>query len=358
MIARKKNFSRGSEFRKDLVSGDWILVAAGRARRPRSKIKRTRLAPSKKGCPFENPQLHGSPVPILWLPHPATSYPVAEQVRYGAGKLQATSSLKDWWVQIIPNKYPAVSPHEICPQETSSGPYYKMDGIGFHEIIITRDHARRISEMTKEEAETLVYAYQERWRTLAREKCIEYILIFHNQGPGAGATIFHPHSQLIALPIVPPDVSQSLEGSRFYYTKKGKCVHCDMLSWERKQKQRIVYENKKFIVFEPFASRVSYETRIFPKKHEAHFGDIVPDERVYLADAMIKSLTKIKKALGDPDYNFFIHTAPAKTKNMDYYHWHIEILPKTAIWAGLELGSGIEVVAISPEEAASELKKA
>lgn len=335
----------GSEFRRDLVSGDWILVAAKRAKRPHHKIKRVRLDPSKKKCPFDDPQSNGAPGPLLWLPHPANH------------KSRKEKSLKNWWVQVVPNKFPALEPREVCPAEETSGPYKKMRGVGFHEIIITKDHRRRISEMTTAEAETLFYAYQERRRTLSREKCIQYILIFHNQGPGAGATLFHPHSQLIAMPIIPPDVSRSLGGSKIYFEKNKKCVHCAMIEWERREKTRVVYENRKFVVVEPFAPRVSYETRIFPKKHAGDFDDLGFEERVELAEAMIVSLKKIKGALDDPDYNFFIHTAPVKDGSKKYYHWHIEILPKTSIWAGLELGTGIEVVAVSPEEAALELRK-
>ena len=216
-----KKETDGSEFRRDPVSGDWILIAAKRASRPHRKIKRIRLDPSKKGCPFDDPQSGGAPGPLLWLPHPKTkSY-----------KLKAKSPFHNWWVQIVPNKFPALEPHEICPAEARDGPYGKMRGAGFHEIIITGDHRRRISEMTLAEAESLFYAYQERWRTLAREKCIQYILIFHNQGPGAGATLFHPHSQLIAMPIIPPDVSRSLNGSKIYFEKNKKCVHCAMIEW-------------------------------------------------------------------------------------------------------------------------------
>ncbi len=343
----------GSEFRQDLVSKDWILIAAKRSKRPHRKIKRIKLDPSKKNCPFDDPQLNGAPGPLLWLPHPADkNYNPKIQSGRPAGK----DLSKDWWIQIVPNKFPALEPHLVCPAKTAYGPYAKMNGAGFHEIIITRDHLRRISEMTPEEVETLLYAYQDRYRTLAREKCIQYILIFHNQGPSAGATLFHPHSQLIAMPIIPPDVSRSLDGSRSYYEKNRKCAHCDMIEWEEKQNERVIYKNDNFIVIEPFAPRVSYETRIFPKRHSGNFYDLSAPERMSLAKAMIVSLKKIKKAMSDPDYNFFIHTSPVKDGN-GYYHWHIEILPKTSIWAGLELGTGIEVVAVSPENAALELNK-
>lgn len=345
-MMKKKGPVSGSEFRRDTVSGDWILVASGRAKRPSAKPDhRDRLSSAVKGCPFDDPQKSGNAEPLLWLAHPER-------------KAGGEPELKDWWVQIVPNKFPALKPHHECPQIEGDGSYQRMSGVGFHEIIITRDHHRRVSEMTSEEAETVLYAYQERYHALQREPCIEYILIFHNQGPAAGATLYHPHSQLIALPIIPPDVSKSLEGSRTYYAAHGRCVHCSMLDWEREKKERLVYENDRFLVISPFAPRVSYEMRIYPKKHASRFEDADAADRLLLADALGAILRKIKKAMGDPDYNFFIHTAPAKAAGPDYYHWHIEVLPHTSIWAGLELGTGIEVVAIPPEDAADALRAA
>ena len=344
-MEKKKGLISNSEFRRDPVSGDWILVASGRRKRPRAGFDhRDRLSSAVKGCPFDDPRSSGVLSPLAWFPHPTKRRPDAEP------------ALDDWWVQIIPNKFPALKPHSICPSIEGDGSYQRMGGIGFHEVIITRDHVRRISEMTVNEVETIFFAFQERYRTLQREPCIEYILIFHNQGPAAGATIYHPHSQLIALPIIPPDVSRSLEGSRVYYASHGKCVHCAMLDWEREKKERLVYENDRFLVISPYAPRVSYEIRLYPKKHQSRFEEADAQDRSALADAFKTALRKIKKAMGDPDYNFFIHTAPAKAEGPDYYHWHIEILPHTSTWAGLELGTGIEVVAVSPEVAARDLK--
>lgn len=333
-----------SEFRKDIVSNDWILVVTGRRNRPNAeRIKNTPRKPTpKKGCPFENPQKSGGEFPLLWFPN---------------SKRSASENIQDWFLQVVPNKFPALTPHHVCPKEGSVGPYFTMNGIGFHEVIITRDHERSIADMNHDEVELVLRSYQERYLTIEQEPCIEYVLVFHNHGPKAGASILHPHSQLIALPIIPPDVLSSLEGSKRYFDKHKTCVHCAMIKFEEKEKKRIVYENKKFIVFAPFAPRVSYEIRLFPKKHSAHFEDIIKEDRRDLADALKITLSKLKKALRDPDYNFFIHTAPAKSDGRDHYHWHFEILPRIAIWAGVELGTGIEVVAVPPEEAAEELNK-
>ena len=348
MKTNLKKISSVPEFRQDMVSGDWILVAPGRARRPIPKIRKEESGGAKKNCPFDNLKFQENP-PVLWLPHPDAG-----------DALKAENPFKNWWVAVLPNKFPALAArkNKVCPEPAKNGYYSRMDGVGFHEVIITRGHKRRISEMTAGEAAALIEVYQERYRQLTRRQCVEYILIFHNQGWSAGSSIFHPHSQLIALPVIPPDVSKSLEGSRLYYLQNRKCVHCAMLDWERSQKTRLVYENKFFVVVEPYAPRVSYETRIFPKRHSARFEEINESERAALADVLGAGLRALKKTLADPDYNFFIHTAPAKSNfNSNYYHWHIEILPRVALWAGLELGTGIEIVSVSPESAAAELRK-
>lgn len=326
-----------SEFRKDLVSGDWILFAPGRKKRPGLNVKikkKERSIPSSENCPFENPE-----PAILWEPLPGKKKP------------------EDWLVKIKSNKYPALVPHKICPKEEKNGIYSTVGGVGFHEVIVTRFHQKTIAEMSAEEVEVLIRTYQKRYRQLKNEPCIQYILIFHNFGEGAGASIFHPHSQIIALPIIPLDVRRSFDGSRKYFEENKKCVHCDMIKSDLKEKARIVYENKDFVVLCPFASQISFEIRIYPKKHQPYFEEILDNERFSLAEALKTALQKLKKRADDPDYNFFIHTSPPADGEYKYYHWHLEILPRISRWAGLELGSGTNVVAVLPEEAAAILKK-
>lgn len=341
-----------SEFRKDLVSGDWVLISPGRRLRPdllkekKRKIKIPSLV-SKKDCVFEDPQKNGNPFPILWYPRPGIP---PKQKR----------DFSSWFVQVIPNKYPMLNlPFgKACPTVKSCGPQNTLKGVGFHELIITRDHFKTIDKMSVEEVEILLRAYQTRYQVLANEPCVNYIIIFHNQGALAGASVPHPHSQLVAVPVIDPDLSSSLSGASDFYSKNRKCVHCSMLEWERKQKDRIVHENEHFATLVPFAPRVSYETRIYPLRHSAHFEEMSDDERYSLADSLRSVIEKIVGVLDGPDYNFFIHTAPPESmrEHSHYYHWHLEILPRVFKWAGLELGAGIEVVAVPPEEAAENLR--
>ncbi len=338
-----------SEFRKDLVSKEWVLISSLRRQRPhflksaepKSDVE-TQHRISKKNCPFENPQKSGNPSPILWYPKPGV----------------VSENLKDWFVQIIPNKYPFFLHSDVCPLTGNLGPYEKIDGAGFHEVIIFRDHNKDFKKMSSDEIVLALKVYKERYKMLEKDKCVEYILIFHNHGELAGASVSHPHSQLVALPIVPPDVSRSINGGHDFFEKNKKCVHCVMLDWEKKEKKRVVYENKHFITIVPYASRVPYEVRIFPRKHSSDFEEISEEEMSSFAESLKDALTRLARILKNPDYNFFIHTASAKVKNVPYYHWHVEILPRTYKWAGLELGTGIEVIAVPPEDAAENLRRA
>jgi UDPglucose--hexose-1-phosphate uridylyltransferase len=153
-----------------------------------------------------------------------------------------------------------------------------------------------------------------------------------------------------------PDLRRSLDGSQQFFEMHGKCVHCMMLEWDLEEKRRIIFENDQFVALAPFASRVAFEVRIYPKEHKAYFERIKEDEKIKLAEALQVTLNKICKGLVDPPYNFFIHTAPCDGRNYDHYHWHFEILPKTSIWAGFELGTGIQISTIEPEKAAEYLR--
>src|SRR3989344_1597200 len=327
------------EFRKDIVSGDWVLISTDIQKKPVFFKKAESRPLPKSQCPFESARKSKQEKILLWMPRPR-------------GK-----SFKDWWIQIFPNKYPVVARSNICPPLKKCGIHEKKIGVGFQEVVVTRSHERHFALMALGEINLVLEAYQSRYQALASEPCVDYILIIHNHGSRARATVPHPHSQIFAIPIIPPDVKRSLEGSHNYFRGRKRCVHCDILKNELKEKERIIYQNKRFIVLAPYASRVSYEVRIFPKFHESRFEVIDRKQRGDLSDALKIIFYKIFKKLRNPNYNMFIHTAPPKERHAEHYHWHLEILPRLATWGGLELGAGIDVVKISPEETAKLLRR-
>ena len=187
-----------------------------------------------------------------------------------------------------------------------------------------------------------------------------YILIFKNHGEAAGATLEHSHSQLIALPVVPRQVIDELVGSSRYYELKERCIFCDVVHQETAgEEARLVAENRGFVTVSPYAARFPFETCILPKNHEASFENAGSGEVSSLAQMIKLVIAKMDAVLERPAYNMVLHTAPlAAQESAEYYHWHIELIPKLTKVAGFEWGTGFYINPTSPEEAARYLREA
>lgn len=259
---------------------------------------------------------------------------------------------------MVPNGFPALVHYPACANIRREGPYSVGEGVGHHDLVITKDHKKNIAELSTNQATDVLRIVQKRCLMLARDRCLLYTSMFFNWGTTAGASVPHPHYQVLTMPIIPPDVHHSLLGSERYFKKHRRCVHCDMLAYERKFKKRIVAENPRAIAVAPFASREPFEVKLFPKKHfpffeRTPFGDL--KGTTLILQAVLK---KMKRRLNDPDLNFYLHTGPLKNQDTyRHYHWHIEIVPRVTVLAGFELGTGIEINVVDPEAAASILKK-
>jgi len=159
------------------------------------------------------------------------------------------------------------------------------------------------------------------------------------------------------LPVVPPDVAHSLRGSAIFFEKHKKCVHCEMIRFEKEGKLRVIAENEGAVAVCPFVSRQPFEIRVFPKKHLPYFENTYDNDMEAVVEVLQKALKLVEKNLRDPDYNFFIHTSPLKDKeSYNHYHWHIEVVPKISIPAGFELGTGVDINVVDPDEAAKIIK--
>jgi len=365
-MPKNNNQEEVSQLRKDPVSGEWVLISSGRGKRPHAfKIKRAKFQQPRRQCPFCNLEKTGTEEYELL-------YPLNKRTKYAdklkkAGDYQKIDD-KIWSLIVVKNKYPAVIPGGKI-KKAKEGLHDVLSGRGHHEVLITASHELDAGRMPQEKVEEVLKAYQERYIELCKDEHTNYISLFHNHGPEAGASLTHPHSQILAIPVIPRDVHSSLKGSQKYLNKTGHCVHCDMIKWERKKKERIVFENKDFVVLCPFSSSVAFETRIYPKRHYFYFEEISASMRKSLAECFKLSLNKIYKALGNPPYNYFLHTAPCdgleakngklirKSDKYDHYHWHFEIHPKLSTWAGFELSTGLEISTVDPEFAAETLRK-
>ena len=313
-----------SEFRQNIVSGEWILFATDRANRPHAFKPRANNYQPIEECPFE--------------------------------KITGTG------VRVIPNQFPLVTHSDTCPPVQQQFGFNFIPGNGNHEIVVFPDHERTFHDFSAQETAEVFRVYRERYLALAKEPCAMYVSIFHNYGHEAGASVYHPHSQIITTPILPPDVMRSLHGAYKYYKKHGREVYDYMTTWSMEQNTRIVMKNDDFVALVPFAARVPYEVRIYPRQPSPHFETITDDAMLILAEMFNTIMRKIKYALHDPAYNFFIHTAPVRedgdASESSYYRWHVEIFPRLTQDAGFEHGTGFVVNTVDPETAAAKLREA
>jgi len=343
MNKEKKIEKFPSELRLDKTSKDWVVIATGRAKRPEmfKKERRKEHKVSKKDCPFCN--LSNKESPIL-------AYFNGSKIPIKDGNIP-----KKWTTISIPNKYPAFVPSEELDRKKENGFFERMNAVGYHEVIVTLDHEKSLALLPKEHIKEVIDVYVDRYKDLLSKKIVNYVAIFHNHGAEAGASIYHPHSQIIALPLIDSDLEDALERAKKFKKTKS-CIYCKLNKWELEKKERIVYENDDYIAVCPFASKAAFQVIISPKKHLAFFEKITEKEKVNLADIIRIVLAKLHKGLGDPAFNFYLHAAPSDGQDHSYYHWHWTILPKTSIWAGFELGVGIEISTIEPEKAAEYLR--
>jgi UDPglucose--hexose-1-phosphate uridylyltransferase len=321
-----------SELRQDPTTYDWIIIARERAKRPHEfnkKKKEERVPPHSDGCPFCPGNEHLTPKPEA-----------------------VYKSFAPWSVRVIPNKFAALSPDgDTRRQEWKL--FRKSHGYGRHEVVIeTPRHDRFIPFMEDDHVAELIRAYRDRYLALKRDPRIKVIIIFKNHGPGAGTSLEHPHTQIVASPIVPPYIRRKYSVTTQHFDNTGRCLYCDIEQAELEEKKRIVVDTKHFIVLHPFASHYPFETWIMPKAHKPSFGYISEEEIRDFARILKGVLKGLHLGLGNPDYNFIIHTAPVDDEHKPYYLWHMQIIPRLTQAAGFELGSGIYINTALPEETA------
>lgn len=333
------------ELRQNPATKEWVIIATERAKRPEDFVPMIQPEESEE-------QVHKC---VFCEGHEDLTPP--EIFSYRAFGTKANGP--GWWIRIIPNKFPALVPEGTIKRTKIEDFFRYMDGFGEHEVIIeSPNHKESIATMSQKQVEEIFLAYRERYLTLSQDPRFEMIQIFKNHGPTAGTSVRHPHSQIIASPITPQHIRHKIEEAMRYFDDNGECVYCKMLEKEIKTQERIVLETENFVSFEPFASRSPFETWILPKKHNSSFESVTPEYAKEIAYVTKHTLGKIYSALKDPDYNAVIYSSPAHEKDVEYYHWHIQIIPRVSAVAGFELGSGIYINTVIPENAAKFLREA
>lgn len=321
-----------SELRQDLVSGDWVLLAPGRAARPR--FLDAKHAPRKplprSTCPFEDIVKAGSGTPLFENPEG-----------------------KNWKIAVIPNKYPAVAENGEHSRLFRHGVYSGRTGVGTHNLLITRGHSTPFADLPAADAVAVFATIRKFHRLAAKDACAGYISSFYNYGARAGASVWHPHYQMLALPIVPDHVAHSLRGATEYFKTHGRCVRCDIIRAERAEKTRVIAENAHAIAIAPYASKKPFEMSILPKRHVDSLRNTPPAVLRGVA-LLVQDITKrFRRHLHDPDFNFFIHDTPLDGGDHRHHHWHVEAVPRLTTDAGFELSTSIIINIVDPDRAAA-----
>lgn len=271
-----------------------------------------------------------------------------------------------WGLRVIPNRYPALA-IEGQPDRRGVGVYDRMHGIGAHEVIIESPrHEVELADQPVEHLVAIVKTWRDRVADLMRDSRFKYVLLFKNQGAAAGATLVHPHTQIIATPVTPRTVAVELDASRAHHEIKERCLYCDVIAQELEDGRRLVHVTDDFIAFAPYASRFPFELALAPRRHMHEFGHIPDALLAPFALALTNVLKRLATALRNPPYNFVLHTAPNTnvtprrashftTLECDW-HWHVEILPRLTRVAGFEWGTGFHINPTAPEIAAPFLR--
>jgi len=325
------------ELRLNLITREWVIIATERAKRPgdfRQKRDKKYLPDRDKNCPFCPGNEEKTP-----------------------GEIMKVSSDGSWKIRVTPNKFSALS-FEGERKRTNEGLKHLITGVGRHEVIIESAlHNTPTALMPAEDVADILRIYKNRFLDIYNDPRIEHVIIFKNHGEKAGTSIEHPHSQIVGTPVTPMQVRDRIDEATRYFDNTGECLMCALVKAELAEGKRIILDTKHFVTFIPYAALSPFHTWIFPKKHNAFFGDISDEEITDLAYNLKTVLAKIYNGLENPDYNYVIRSESPKEYGSEYFHWYMSIVPRVIQTAGFELGSGMYINTSLPEEIAEFLRK-
>ena len=339
-----------SELRWDPLQDNWTIMTRGQGRRP-EEFHYPREVMTPTACPFCSGNESRTP-PEIYAYRPGGSAP----------------NQPGWQVRVIPNRFPTLR-IEGELDNRADGLYDRMNGIGAHEVVIeTPEHGKTLADLDENQLTEVLKAYRLRMLDLRNDSRFRYIFVFKNHAIGAAAKIPHSHSQLMAVPLIPPLVASELRSCREHYARKQRCLLCDLIRQEQATRERVVSDDGNFLVYTPYASRFPFELMIAPVAHSHDFTQQNDQQLRLLAVALRSALLRIRAVLRDPPYSMILHSAPPMHLRWGRpdewaslpsdYHWHIELAPKLTRVTGFEWGSGFYINPTLPEEAADFLRRA
>ncbi len=327
-----------AQLRKDPVVNRWVIIDPDREERE-AVFRAEGVAPPRQGvCPFCPGQEGQTPEEIFALGQP------------GRRPNEA-----GWWVRVVPDKHPILKIEGELDRKPE-GMFDLMSAVGAHEIVVeTPQHSVEWPDLDDAQLEGIIRTYRARSLDLRNDRRFRQIMVVKNHGRSV-SRYEHPHSHVIALPIVPRGIDEEIQGCLDYYLRKERCIYCDILREERKMRRRVFFTSKDFCALAPFASRFPFETWIIPTRHACDFGEIRPEEIADLARILKATLGRMLAILPRVSCSLIMHTSPVNHFRREEYHWHLELIPTLLKAAGFEWGTGIFVNPIPPEEAAAKLR--
>ncbi|CRF33429.1 galactose-1-phosphate uridylyltransferase [Brachyspira suanatina] len=326
--------------RKDPVTKQSVIISSERTGRPSDYVNSSErhIANSELSCPFCRGHEMKTPDPVY------TVYAEQEEI---------------WQVRIVPNKYPIISEtHENeLPKENEL--FHASSSKGFHDVIIEHpDHYFNFYHAQTEDFFYIFKAVMMRLKDLGKNEDMMYSLYFKNFGPEAGASLYHSHSQIITTPFIPVQMYEEISGALDYYTKNGRCVYCDIIKEEKSLNERVICENNNFIAISPFASKSPYQIYIIPKEHSDSIVHVSSSNILDFSSILKDVFDRLYKLLGEVGFNYVLHTLlpTLENKYKTSSHWFLDIMPKMSKLAGYELGSGVFINSITPEDATQQLR--
>jgi len=330
-----------SEFRQDRTTGAWVIIAPERSQRPRRGRRcdaTTAPAPGfDPSCPF---------------------CPGNERLLPGIIEETASEAPPGWRVRVVPNKYPALHPGNVLERRCRDGALV-VPGYGYHEVVIeTGHHDADLAWLSDSDLHAIVRAYRHRYVELKTRPGIKAVVVFRNHGRRAGASLPHPHSQVIATAITPPRLAAMAGWARAHHARRGRCVVCEELARELEAGRRIVEAADHHLVVVPFAPAGPFEQQILPRRHQASFAQSDDDELDELGRLLQRALRRLAATLDDPPYNFAIESGAAEASDARSSHWRLRIVPDVVRPGGFELGAGLPINPSRPEDDAEMLRRA
>lgn len=328
------------ELRQNFITKEWVIIATERAKRPEDLVAHHESKPVASfvpSCPFCPGNESLTPPEVLRVP---------------------ANTNGAWSVRVVPNRFAALA-RDLEPTRTIHRSRRTINGFGVHDVIIeTPDHSQFMALMSDAHVADVLRIYKTRYIELSHDHRIAHIAIFKNHGRDAGTSLEHPHSQLIATPVISHQVRERFQQALSHYDEYGECMFCQMIEEELQEQKRVVLTTEHFVAIELFASATPFCTHIYPRRHMASFGDISAAEIADLGHVLRTLLGKLYIGLENPDFNYTIRSAPAENVGVRYFHWYVSVIPRLTRVAGFELGSGMFINTVLPEAAAEFLRQA